>query len=216
MAKLLIIGAGGFGKEVAYYCKSLNTSFGTYEVAGFIDDDPKKKGLEVIYGLKVIASSDEVLQNKNFYRDYQFCLAFAEVEARLKMAQKMENEGFIFPNVIHSSVNIDSTVQLGRGNIFAHRAVTTCDIKIGSFNVVNGYSGFGHDVKVGDHNIFASGIAILGEVMIKDFNVFHTNTCVLPRITIGSRNTFNVGSVVMKNTGDGNKFWGSPARILNI
>jgi len=216
MAKLLIIGAGGFGKEVAYYCKSLNTSFGTYEVAGFIDDAPEKKGLEVIYGLKVIASSDDVLQNKKLFKDFQFCLAFAEVKARLKMAEKMEKEGFIFPNLIHSSVNIDSSVHLGRGNIFAHRAVTTCDIEIGSFNVVNGYSGFGHDVKVGDHNIFASGIAILGEVTIKDFNVFHTNSCVLPRINIGSGNIFSVGSVVMKNTGDGNKYWGSPARILNV
>ena len=41
----MIIGAGGLGKEVVQYIKDINQINPTYEILGFIDSDPNKKGI---------------------------------------------------------------------------------------------------------------------------------------------------------------------------
>lgn len=43
MKKLLIIGAGGLGREVAQYVKDINQIKPSFELLGFIDSDPDKK-----------------------------------------------------------------------------------------------------------------------------------------------------------------------------
>ena len=45
MKKLLIIGAGGLGREVAQYVKDINQIKPSFELLGFIDSDPDKKNI---------------------------------------------------------------------------------------------------------------------------------------------------------------------------
>ena len=45
MKKLLVVGAGGLGREVAQYIKDINNINPTYELLGFVDSDANKKGL---------------------------------------------------------------------------------------------------------------------------------------------------------------------------
>ena len=44
--KLYIIGAGGFGREVSWLVERINADTPSWEIAGFIDDNPVFHGNE--------------------------------------------------------------------------------------------------------------------------------------------------------------------------
>jgi len=47
MQELLIVGAGGFGREAAEAVAAVNDDKPTYELLGFLDDNPDAAGTEV-------------------------------------------------------------------------------------------------------------------------------------------------------------------------
>ncbi len=44
MRKLYIIGAGGFGREVAWLVDRINSTGPVWRLQGFVDDDQRKHG----------------------------------------------------------------------------------------------------------------------------------------------------------------------------
>ena len=44
---LVIIGAGGFGRQVAWIIDSLNEAGGKWKLLGYIDEDPQKQQREI-------------------------------------------------------------------------------------------------------------------------------------------------------------------------
>ena len=60
MKKIVIIGAGGFGREVKMLIDQINYNEKQYDFIGFYDDNIEKGSL--INGFKVIGSINELLQ----------------------------------------------------------------------------------------------------------------------------------------------------------
>ncbi len=54
MRNLYIIGAGGFGSEVAWLVERINNIMPTWEIKGFIDDDPELLNTIIDDYLKVL------------------------------------------------------------------------------------------------------------------------------------------------------------------
>ena len=44
MKEILILGAGGQGREVAFLIEEINRASRTYEIAGFVEADPGRVG----------------------------------------------------------------------------------------------------------------------------------------------------------------------------
>ena len=64
LKKLIIIGASGFGREVAWLVERINKVKKTWDLLGFIDDDESIQGKE-INNYKVLGKIDEI----DRYRD---------------------------------------------------------------------------------------------------------------------------------------------------
>jgi sugar O-acyltransferase (sialic acid O-acetyltransferase NeuD family) len=209
MQEIIIIGASGFGKEVAYHIKSINKIKPSFKIIGFIDDNPTILDNEIIYGIKVVGNLNDLLSNR--FNVKNICIAIANNSSRVSIVEKLKNRNFIFPNIIDPSVNFDSSNSIGFGNIIGHHVMLTCNISIGNFNILNGSSGFGHDVTIGDFNLFGPRTSISGCVKIGKLNTFNLNSSIIQNITIGNGNTLNLHSCLFKSIKDDGVYFGVPA-----
>ena len=116
MQNIVIIGASGFGKEVAYHIKSVNEPKPTYNIAGFIDDNPDMLGKEIIYGLRVIGNITD-LANGNFDVSCA-CIAIANNPIRKAVYDRLKDLPIRFPNIIHGDKKYGDSNVFGSGNIF--------------------------------------------------------------------------------------------------
>src|SRR5450755_3436306 len=69
MRELLLVGAGGLAREAAEAVRAINAVRPTWDLLGFLDDDPLKRG-SLIGGVRVLDAVDAV----HDYRDAQVLL----------------------------------------------------------------------------------------------------------------------------------------------
>jgi sugar O-acyltransferase (sialic acid O-acetyltransferase NeuD family) len=209
MEEIVIIGASGLGKEVAYCINMINKVKPRFIISGFIDDNANILENEIIYGLKVVGTLSDLVDGRIKVKNV--CIAVASNISRNFIVEKLTNSSFIFPNIIDPSVDFDISNSIGFGNIIGHHAMLTCNISIGNFNILNGSSGIGHDVTIGDFNLFGPKTSISGCVKIGRLNTFNLNSSVIQNITIGNKNTLNLHSCLFKSIKDGGVYFGVPA-----
>ena len=66
MKNIVIIGSGGFGREVAWLISDINRKSKEWNILGFIDDNKKLHG-EIINGYRVLGSFDFFKDKKDIY-----------------------------------------------------------------------------------------------------------------------------------------------------
>lgn len=141
MKDIYIIGASGFGREVAWLIEELNE----WNIAGFIDDNEEIQNtlindIPVAGGISFLSGVD---------KEINVVIAIGNPVIREKIVSILEsNPNIIFPNIIAKGVRISKYIQLGHGNIICTGAVLTTNIKIGNFNHINLSCTVGHDAEL--------------------------------------------------------------------
>jgi sugar O-acyltransferase (sialic acid O-acetyltransferase NeuD family) len=205
--KAIIIGAGGFGKEIAFLLQSLSE----YELLGFVDDEERMQGKEVV-GNPVLGNVDSLM---DINKKTAVFIGIASPDIKEKVYQKLkENTNLVFPNLIAPSALIGINVHLGIGNILMPYTTYTADIVLGNFNMVNISSTVGHDVKIGSYNSIFPSVNLSGHVTLGDKNEIGVGTKIIPNTAIGNRTIIGAGSVVVKDIESCTKNVGVPARII--
>lgn len=208
MEKIVIFGAGGFGREVAFLIKQINQKSGKkWDLIGFIDDNAEILGT-LVNGIPVIGNGQYLIDHKE---NLSVIIALCHKGKDTIIKTLLNNKYLSFPNILWPDLIFDDTNMLGVGNIICHGAYMTCNIEIGNFNIFNGCTGLGHDVKIGDYNLFGPNSFIAGEVKIGDSNIFTMNVSVLQQKKIGNGNTINLNSVIIRNIDDNGTYFGVPA-----
>ncbi|MBR5685523.1 MAG: NeuD/PglB/VioB family sugar acetyltransferase [Muribaculaceae bacterium] len=212
--RIAVYGAGGFGREVAGGIKRINQAYGEqWEMVGFFDDN-KPIGTQVSHYGKVLGGLNEL---NALTEPMAIALAIGDPKTRVKIQKSITNPNISFPNLIAPSFRIldSQTFQMGEGNIIQDGCSATCDVTIGSFNVLNGSNVLGHDVIVGDYNVLMPGVRLSGSVEVGSCNLLGVDSVVLQKIKIGSNVTLGAGSVLMTKPKDGGTYIGVPAKKFN-
>ena len=207
MKDIIIYGAGGFGREVNVLIKQINSLKETYNVLGFVDDNPEILNKNV-NGLKVLGGIEYLL---TFDKPVVVAVAIITKSKETIVNRLLQNKNLIFNNLIHPQIYWDDTNVIGSGNILCHGMNITCNVVIGDFNLFNGKVGLGHDVNIGSYNLFGPNSFIAGEVTIANNNTFSMNSSVIQQKKIGSYNVINLNSVVIRNIKDNGTYFGVPA-----
>lgn len=206
--KIFIVGAGGFGKEVAF----LLEAFEEYELVGFIDD--------LIDHLPNIICGKPVLGNLSYLEAYNkeyihVVIAIASPTVREQVYFKLSKNPFlIFPNIISNTALIGINVEMGVGNICMPYTTYTADIKIGNFNMINIHSTIGHDVTMGSFNSIFPNVNISGNNIIGGKNQIGVGTKTIQNIFIGNETIIGAGSTVIRNIESKTKNVGTPTTII--
>lgn len=208
MQKLVIIGAGGFGREVAWLVERMNKMEQRYHLAGFVDDG-KQPG-ELIDDYPVLGNMEWLLSQEE---DLSIAVAVGNAGTRKRLAQTVQKKrGIIFPNLIDPSVRMSERVQLGMGNIITAGTTMTVDILLGDFNILNLHSTVGHDVRMESYITVYPGANISGAVTIGECCELGTGCQIIQGLSITEQVILGAGAVVTKNIVQKGTYVGVPAQ----
>ena len=109
---MIIIGAGGFGRELLQWIKDINAVKPTWEIAGFIDDN--------IHALDNIQCDYKIIGTISDWQpkeDEEFALALGSPKIKEKIAGMMKKRGAKFPAIIHPTAIVTPFSSFGEGLI---------------------------------------------------------------------------------------------------
>lgn len=143
-SNVIIVGAGGFGREVLQYVREAFTNAPQVTVKGFLDDDPASlNGFELPYS---------VLGDTTSYKpqtDDRFVIAVGDPQTRAALAQRLAARGAAFLSLVHPKAYVSGTASLGVGCIVAPFATIGAHATLGDHSVLTFYASVGHDAVVG-------------------------------------------------------------------
>ena len=206
MKDIVIIGAGGFAREVHFLLKEINKVSKEWNFLGYVSPEPSESHY---FG------DDELL------KAYEKPLNLVIGIGNPVLIQKISNEyqhfkHFTFPNLFHPNTICDwESAEFGKGNIVCANCIFTVNQRIGSFNIFNLAGTYGHEIVIGDGNVFNPGVNCSGEVSFGNFNLIGTNAAILQQISIGQNNKIGAGAVLTKSFENDLTLVGIPAKILN-
>jgi sugar O-acyltransferase (sialic acid O-acetyltransferase NeuD family) len=207
---IVIIGAGGFGREVSLLIDYINLKEKKYNKIGFYDDGIPEGNH--IADLRVLGNVSDLNLTTSMLN---VVIAIGNPGILRAISKRLTNKLLRYPNLIHPEVKyVLGRNRIGIGNIFTEGFIMTCDITIGNFNIFNCHVLLGHDVKIGNFNVFNPSTQIAGDVVIGNANFFGINSCVLQSLSIGNENMLGASSLLTRRIQDCKKYFGIPAKIL--
>lgn len=193
MQTIIIIGAGGFGREMLGFIKTLNAVKPTWEVAGFIDDN--KVSGEVINGIKVLGGTGHLA---GVTEKTAAVIAIAHPGVRKKIKETVFNPNIYFPVLIHPSVLIDDKdyVTIGEGSILCAGTVLTTNITIGKFVLVNLRTTINHDAVINDFSTVMPGVSISTGAQVGEGCYIGSGCKISKPEKIASWQTLSAGTII--------------------
>lgn len=212
MKKLVIIGAGGFGKEVAWLVEEINCSKPEWELVGFIDDNLKQG--EIINGIPVIGDVQYLSQ---FEKQIHAVCAMANPVYKKSVLRVLSgNDRIVFPNLTHPSIRISRTNQIGVGNILCKGTILTVNITIGNHVVIDVASTIGHDAVIRDYATILPAVNVSGCCVLHEGVTVGTGTQIIQGLSVGENTVLGAGSVVVKNIPANCTAVGVPAKPIKV
>lgn len=209
MKRLIIIGAGGFGREIANAAQEA-VGYGTeFVLKGFLDQKPD--ALDGFAGYPSLLGSPEAYAVQP---DDVFFVAMGNLRLRRKNAELVAAKGGRFQTLIHRTASLGRNVVIGAGSYVAHNAVLTADIQVGRNVCVFHGTVIGHDGRIGDCSHVSSLVFLGGGVRLGAGVTLHPGVRVAPFKTIGDGATVGIGSVVLTNVRAGATVFGVPAQNI--
>jgi sugar O-acyltransferase (sialic acid O-acetyltransferase NeuD family) len=211
MKRLLIVGAGGFGREIYSYCEVAPENHHEWQIGGFLDDDREAlAGFD--YPVGVVSGISDYTPLPG---DLLVC-AIGAPGIKKKICESLLQKGACFMTLIHPTATVGHNVRLGVGVVLCPGTIFTCDIEVGDFATVNCRSGGGHDCRIGRFSTISGSCEITGGVIVEDEVMVGAHATLLPRIVVGKGAFVGAGAVVVRNVKSGETVFGNPARTLMV
>ncbi len=208
MYDVIIVGAGGFGREVYMWGKE-SFSNNRYRIKGFIDDNEKAiDGYNIEIGI-VGNINDYVIEEQD-----RFLIAIGDVDVKERVVLTLRKRGAIFLNLIHPSAIVPNTATIGQGVIICPFVILSDNVHLSDFVMMHMYSSCGHDVKVGKYCIFSPYSIATGFSILADNVFLGTHATIIPGKKVGYRSKVSANSVVMRDVPPNRMVFGVPGRVI--
>jgi len=209
MKKLLIIGAGGFGREVLEYARDIEEAGrAEWEITGFLDDNLNALD-SYSYDYKIIGT----IEDHKVSEEYVYICAIGDPETKMKIGKKLSKEGAVFINIIHPTAYLARNCKIGKNVVLCPGSVVTTDVVLGDFVALDVNSICSHDVSVGDGCTISHFCDLTGFTKLDDGVFLGSGVSVCPGVKIGAYAKIGAGSVVLHDIRPGELAYGVPAKV---
>ena len=209
MKRLLIVGAGGFGREVLGWARDVEPSQSEWRVGGFLDANAAAlDGFDVPF--EILGDPAEFAPAET---DLCIC-AIGDPATKQGVVTGLLERGAKFATLIHPSVIMGADCRIGAGCILCPAVVLTTHVTLGRFDALNVGTTVGHDVGTGDWCTLSVHATISGKVSLGDAVFAGSHACVLPGLRVGDRAVVGAGAVVTRNVSAGSTMFGVPAKLI--
>jgi len=206
----MIVGTGGFGREVLWTILDCNKISKKFHILGFVDDNKQLKG-KIINKVPVMGNIDWLISEAD--RDIECIVAIGDCKIRKKIVDRLTDKDFKFATIIHPSAICSESTEIGCGTVIQAGSVVSVDVKIGSYSYVNYGCTIGHDSKIGDYVTLSPGVHISGSNVIDNGVFVGTGTVTKQNLSIGKWSFIGGGTVVGKNIPDFSMYFGMVGRV---
>ncbi len=230
--KIIIIGAGGFGREVKWLIERINEALGRqapgrgksrgvqagpdsrnhWNILGFVDDG-REAGSQIA-GCPVLGGTEWLCRSAGEETLYAAC-AIGSGRVRRQITERLLQHGNVrFPNLVDPSATCSGSVRMGRGNILCAGTVLTVDITIGDFCIVNLDCTIGHDAQLESYVTLYPSVNLSGCVSVGEGSEIGTGSHVIQGIAIGKEAVLGAGAVGIRDLPDRCVAVGNPAKVI--
>lgn len=207
--RIILLGAGGFGREVLSWANDANKNGLINKVEYFLDDDDDA----------TLTSNYECTRLGKII-DYEidvtdlFLMGIASPQVKRKIYEKFKNNIDQFVTLIHPSSVVAKTAVIGRGVVVCPFSLISADVEIMDFVTINALSSVGHNSIIGKFSTLSGHVDITGQATVGDEVFFGTGAKVVPKIKIGSRSKIGAGCTVMRSVRVDTTYHTQPAKKL--
>jgi sugar O-acyltransferase (sialic acid O-acetyltransferase NeuD family) len=208
MKNLVIIGAGGFAREMFDLANVCFANDPNFKVKGFLSDGPSN--IEEM-GYPPVLS--KVAEYEIQPGDVFFC-AIGKLADRKKTVEIILNKGGEFINLIHPTAILSPSVKLGMGVGIKSFCVLASDVTIENFTFLQSSVIMGHDVHIGNFCQVNSFAFFAGFVRVHDLVSVNAGAKLIQNVVVEEESVVGMGSVVLNKVKKGTTVFGVPARRL--
>ena len=210
MKHLIIVGAGGLGRELCNFAKGCIGFSEIFDVRGFLDNNSKV--LDCFNGYPPIVGNDEDYVIRN---DDIFISAIGDMAIRKKSSDLLCERGAVFTNLIHQTAIVNSNVQMGTGNAIFPYVIIGSDVKMGSNNLLQDCAVIGHDVVIGCCTRIDCHVTLVGGAIVGDGVYVYTGAVVNHGVIIEDGACVGANSFVIRKVKRNTTVFGNPAFKLS-
>ena len=175
MEKLLLVGAGSFGRVVLEHASQV------YNCA-FLDDGDAR----IVDATPVIGTTSDM---EKFFPEYRsLIVTIGNNKLRQLLYEKASSIGYTFPNIIHTSAYLSSRAQIGNGCVILNNAVVQNNARCGNGCILNAGVELHQDSCIGDNCLIYANSVVRGLTQVGN------------RVWIGSNVTVSTSATVPDDT----------------
>jgi sugar O-acyltransferase (sialic acid O-acetyltransferase NeuD family) len=208
--RLLIVGAGGFGREVLAYAVDVVGQIGSAAAPtiNFVDDNPVAlAGRLLPVSAAVVTSTDGVSPTD----DELYLIAVGDPNRRYQLARKLAARGARFCTLVHPTAYVAATATVAPGCVVAPFAFVGPGASLGEHTVLNTYASVGHDSVVGGCAVLSPYAVVNGAVDLGAGSFLGTHAAVTPGRKIGAWSKLAAGAIATMDLPAGSLAVGNPA-----
>lgn len=209
MKDIIIVGASGFGRELAEVIEEINRKKPTWKIRGFLDDNPDAlEGANCPYQL---LGSIERWQPRE---EERYAMAIAAPVIKEEIVSKLKARGARFASIIHPTAGVSSNSRIGEGAVLFGQCGVSVNVEIGEFAFLNALVGVGHDAVIGPYSMIGPKCCISGHTTLGRGVTMGALASTYPGITVGDYATIGMNSTAIRRVKPRTTIVGVPGKVL--
>jgi sugar O-acyltransferase (sialic acid O-acetyltransferase NeuD family) len=205
--RILIVGAGGFGREVLQWTRDAWPDHAEL-LAGFLSDDATRLAGHDC-GLAIVASVDAYVPRDGD----RLLFAIGLPECRRRVAESLLARGAEFLTLVHPTAVVCPSAQIGCGSIVCPHAIVSDAARLGRFVILNWHASAAHDADVGDFAVLSPFAAVAGGARVGAGCFLGTHASLAPGRSLGAGSRVSANSAVGVDVAADSIAFGVPATI---
>jgi sugar O-acyltransferase (sialic acid O-acetyltransferase NeuD family) len=205
---LLIIGAGGFGRELELWLQLIPERSRDFKIVGFIDDN-----LNALNGFPSKYKILGTIDNYNFKKTDYAVISISEPLIKENVFRKLKDRVKLY-TFLASGAIIGDVNNIGEGSVICPNTIISANTIIGKCVTVNCGTQLGHDSRIGDFSSFMASVMIGGGSIISERVYFGSQSVLVPGKKVCPDAKISAGSIVIANVNKPGVYFGNPAKLL--